>query len=332
MKMDRALEGHMLTLSLIVPTYNRSDLLMRALGSFLRQSLPSDRYEIIVVDNNSTDRTKAVVEEAAARHPAHAVTYLFEQRQGLHHARNRGILMARSPVVVFGDDDIVAEERWLESIEQEFLRNDRTGVAGGMILPAWDGIPEPWIYDYGTEKVHPVFAYLDYGNVRQVLENGRYVYGCNFAIRRELAIEAGGSYPDVFPPRLQHLSGTGEYGLIRFVRKMGYDVVYLPDALVHHMANRSRATLEYFTDRYERWAVEAAYDAFREQKKLAAAKGLARSAFLQIWRSLSADPGKINATYDAVIKRRSAIRMLKQVARVLFDRSLYRHIRRESYF
>jgi len=246
------------SLSLIVPTYNRAAQLYKSIPTFLSQDLSPNQYEIIVVDNNSTDDTPEVVRKLFVDARCQC-TYVHEPNQGLHHARNRGIKEAVGDIAVFGDDDILATSGWLSALAREFSENPNTGVAGRRIRPEWDEEPPEWVFDYGSSGFHGVFAFLDLGDDRLILKDGS-VFGCNFAVRKDLVVKTGGSYPDTFPRRLRHLSGTGEYAIADNVRREGFEVVYLPGADVFHLAERSRATLEYFIDRHERWAVENIFE------------------------------------------------------------------------
>lgn len=319
----------MIRLSLIVPTYNRAPFLSESLPSFLDQTLDPKRYEILVVDNNSTDDTPEVVErvlnDAKCQH-----RYIFEPRQGLHHARNRGIQEAQGDIVVFGDDDIIATRSWLESILTEFDGSSDVGIVGGKITPRWDAPPAQWIYDYGDERIHPVFAYMDYGDERLVLERD-YVFGCNFAIRRDIALAIGGSYPDTFPRKLKHLSGGGEYAMVDNARQMGHKVVYLPGAQVEHHANAARATLGYFVDRYERWGVELVFDHVRRRGRVRAFFPLLLLSARRIIESWKNSRNKIKPSYYLITETIASFRIIRQAFRVLFDNSLYLHIRQKSY-
>ena len=99
-------------ISIIIPTYNRANLLPLTLDSFLAQDYPRDRYEIIVADNNSTDTTR----EVAARYfgnSAVPVKYIFEERQGVHYARNSAAKQASGDILYFTDDDMVADPAML---------------------------------------------------------------------------------------------------------------------------------------------------------------------------------------------------------------------------
>jgi len=319
----------MIRLSLIVPTYNRADRLEQSLLSFLSQQYDPSAYEVLIVDNNSPDHTRDSVHRIMDGARC-SWRYLLEERQGLHYCRNTGIRAAQGDIVIFGDDDIVAEETWLWHIAEEFERYPSTGIAGGRVVPLWSSEPEEWIYDYGDRYVHPLFAYLDYGNERLYLEH-EYVFGCNFAVRRDVALAVGGSYPDTFPASLKHLSGTGENAMIDNARGLGYAVVYLPDAWVYHPVDASRATLAYFVERHERWAIEDVFHVFRHHNKEEAVRCSIRMAVERLCRSERECENKIHPEYYRIVHRSSAHQILSQVFRVLSDDNLYRHITRENY-
>jgi len=319
----------MIRITLVVPTFNRANYLKKSIPCFLEQSLADNLYEIIVVDNNSNDDTQDVVHRELAAAKC-SWSYIFEAQQGLHFARNTGIVNATGDIIVFGDDDIIASRQWLEAILTEFNRDENIGIIGGKILPLWDKQPDKWIYDYGTEKIHPLFAYLDYGDKTLILEK-EYVFGCNFAIRKDLAIEIGGSYPDTFPKQLKHLSGTGESAMVDNVRKLNYQVVYLPQALVYHVVEISRVNLEYFVDRNERWAIEEVYNIFRNNGKLKALMIALTASFIRFCKLYSSSRGKIYQKYFLIIEGKRIVMTIKQTLRVFSSRALFEHINRESY-
>ena len=94
-----------LLLTVAIPTYNRADFLRQTLAGIALQVFPPGQFEVLVIDNNSTDHTRAVVAEFAAAHPA--PRHVLETKQGLDHARNRAIAEARGEIIVFADDDIL---------------------------------------------------------------------------------------------------------------------------------------------------------------------------------------------------------------------------------
>jgi glucosyl-dolichyl phosphate glucuronosyltransferase len=317
--------------SLVVPTCNRASFLSKSLPSFFKQTISKENYEIIIIDNNSVDNTREVSFQLIKQANC-LCRYIFEPNIGLHYARNRGILEAQGDIVVFGDDDIIATPEWLENILIEFDTNHLAGVVGGKIKPLWEKEPVDWVYDYGSEKIHAVFAYLDYGDGRMVLSN-EYLFGNNMGIRKELAIKIGGSFPDVFPKKLRYLSGSGEIGMIESIRKLNYEVIYLPMAQVDHYIASSRLTLQYFIERYRRWAVEDAFYVFRSfgNDKMGAASQLINDAIHRLFTVKASSLTKINPKYFMAIEKRAAIQLIKQTIKVLLDESLYQHIIKPSY-
>src|SRR5262249_14727912 len=107
-------------LSIVVPSHDRCEPLRRLLTSLARLPLPRDgRYEVITVDNNSSDDTRAVVEACAAASP-HPLRYVFERRQGIAYARNAGIRSARGEIVACTDSDCLATPDWAATLFEEF--------------------------------------------------------------------------------------------------------------------------------------------------------------------------------------------------------------------
>ena len=144
--MDAAMTSPRITVA--IPTYNRADFLRQTLAGLVLQNYPRDQFEILVIDNNSRDGTRAVVESFAAARPA--PRHVLELRQGLDYARNRAIAEARGEIIVFGDDDILMEPDWLAQITAPFAADARAkvGAVGGEVIPVFpDGLP-PWVAEW----------------------------------------------------------------------------------------------------------------------------------------------------------------------------------------
>jgi glycosyltransferase involved in cell wall biosynthesis len=131
--------------SVVISTYNRSGDLPIALDAVLNQQGDAS-YEVIVVDNNSTDGTAAVVQARITR-GARRLRYVFEPRQGLPFGRNAGILAARAPLVAFTDDDVHVDARWVETVKRTFDAHPGVDAIGGRILPSWPGAIPVWLGD-----------------------------------------------------------------------------------------------------------------------------------------------------------------------------------------
>jgi glycosyltransferase involved in cell wall biosynthesis len=129
--------------SVVVPTYNRRSILRRTLESLVAQRASAVRYEVLVVDNNSSDDTREMVEVFSREHPR--IRYLFEPRQGVSHARNTGVAAARAPLLAFIDDDVEAGPTWVAAIKQAFDAHPEIDCLGGRIEPRWTAPPPPWL-------------------------------------------------------------------------------------------------------------------------------------------------------------------------------------------
>lgn len=323
----------MLKLSLIVPSYNRAEYLKESLETFAAQSLDKCSYEIILVNNNSSDDTRGVFEKFHQKYHEHNWVYYFEPKQGLHFARNRGILLAKGDIVVFGDDDIKASPSWLEAILMAFEKDEEIGIVGGPIYPLWNGEPPSWIYDYGTKDVHAVFAYHNYGDESKYLEK-EYVYGCNFAIRKQLAIDINGSGPDTFPPHMIHYSGSGESAMQLRVMAKGYRIFYETAAAIVHNAPASRCNMDYFIDRYRRWAVESIYHKYNTGMTLFNIfKDLRIQSkhFLIMLIHHRSLKNKINKKYFLIIKAKYLLFSWKHFIKMIFDSEMRNYTKKTNY-
>src|ERR1700722_18837624 len=130
-------------ISIIICTYNRCDSLRRPLDSLAAlQSPPGLRYELLVVDNNSSDGTRAVVESYRSRLSC-PVRYVFEPTPGQSYARNTAIGLALGKILAWTDDDVLVPPNWLMAI-QDALSDPQVVCAGGKALPLWEAPPPPW--------------------------------------------------------------------------------------------------------------------------------------------------------------------------------------------
>ena len=130
-------------ISAVITTYNRSEMLAKALERLLSQTggVP---YEIVVVDNNSTDDTRATIEGFIARGHSN-IRYVFEPNQGITHGRNAGIAAARGDIIAFTDDDVYVTDNWIATIKRAFAENPDVDFIGGKILPQWTEPPPSWL-------------------------------------------------------------------------------------------------------------------------------------------------------------------------------------------
>ena len=231
--------------SVILCTHNRATLLRRALESLADLDVPSGlAWELLVVDNNSTDDTRAIVEQerAEARLPCR---YLYEPSQGKSFALNTGIARALGQVLVFTDDDVTFDRGWLRALLAAFDAPDCAGV-GGQIVPVWPAPPPRWYSATGPYRLLPAVVAYQFDASGPVT---RPPYGANMAYRREI-FERYGSFLTVIGPRARQMirGEDSEFGLR--VLAGGERVIYVPSAIVHHRVEPERMKLRYFEQYY----------------------------------------------------------------------------------
>ncbi|MBD2113951.1 MULTISPECIES: glycosyltransferase family 2 protein [Cyanophyceae] len=254
-------------ISVIIPTLNRADSLALALESMTRQQAPGNDFEVLVVDNGSTDHTKAVVQAFADELAWAHLRYIFEPEPGLLSGRHRGAQEAQGDILSFLDDDVELDPGWLAAIQNAFT-DATVHLVGGRNLPHYESEPPPWLQYFWQKcpggQLCTELSILDLGNQSHLID-ANYVWGLNFSIRKGTLFELGGFHPDCIPKRLQHLQGDGETGLTRQANQQGYKAIYEPLALLHHVVPAARLTPEYFESRYFYQGVCDSYTAIRDR-------------------------------------------------------------------
>jgi glucosyl-dolichyl phosphate glucuronosyltransferase len=228
--------------SIVIGTLDRCEMLGRAIQSILDQRCDPSRYEIVVVDNGSRDRTREVVEAIQAR--AANVRYVLEPTLGLSRARNRGISEGRAPIIGFFDDDGTADPGWLEAMLDVFRREPDTGAAGGLIIVAWPYEQPVWM----PMELQGYYAGCNYGPERRQLSYPDYPYGPNMMIRRSL-LDAIGGFNVAVGPQGQNIMSAGEQDLFQRLYQSPIKVVYEPSAVVRHWVPPERATRKWLLHR-----------------------------------------------------------------------------------
>ncbi len=255
----------MIELSVIIPTRNRSDYLKDAIESILAQTLDKSLYEIIVVDNGSTDNTRQVAEELNGAHDDR-IRYFYEPAPGLHVGRHLGARQSRGDVLVYADDDIIAFPGWLEAIKSSFT-DPKAALVGGKIIPRWEGAVPDWVTLFESRDkygwTNGYLSLLDFGDKRKKIPS-YLVYGCNFSIRKSVMYQCGGFHPDSMPQELIRARGDGETALALAVTRKGYETIYAPEAAVYHRVPPARLTIEYFCRRAFNQGISDSYTQIRK--------------------------------------------------------------------
>lgn len=228
-------------LSVIICTYNRVQTLPECLEKLAVQHFPPERYEIIVVDNRSTDATPEVVRKFFQSHPELRFRYVVETNQGLSFARNRGIREAAGDVVVFIDDDAFARADFLEELAGFFNRYPDAAACGGRIYPRFESKRPEWMSSF----LIPLTSSLDRGDRLRLFPARKFPIGANMAVRRD-RFDRYGDFNVRLGRSGNRLEGAEEKDLFYRLQQKGEKIYYLPSAIVEHFVPDRRLTFDFF--------------------------------------------------------------------------------------
>lgn len=236
--------GTPLLVSVVICTYNRADLLDRAIRSVVDQPLKTGTHEIIVVDNGSTDRTKEVVRQFNSDGN---VRYVFEAEMGLCNARNTGWRQAQGRYVAYLDDDAIASPGWLAAIEEAFATTPGVGIVGGRVDPLWEAERPAWLSD----DIAMSLTIVDWSDRPKLILDVRseWLVGANMALPITVLADTGGFHPLLDRVGTRMLS-SGDVFLQKQILRRGYSCLYHPDMAVRHLVPKSRLEKGWFIRRY----------------------------------------------------------------------------------
>ena len=229
-------------ISVVIPTYNRARQLGPLMEALLQQDARGVAYEILVVDNNSRDDTKAVVQAAQRADELQLIHYVLETRQGASHARNAGITHARAPIIAFIDDDVIPSRDWVYSMKRAFDEHPEADCIGGRVRAVGDKAPPSWLTMAHAGPValqdRPSEQWFNRASASACL------LSANLAFRREVFTDVGMFSPDYLRSEDRELE-------MRLWRA-GKQGLYLPAIDVFVEIPEDRLTKRY----HRRWQAE----------------------------------------------------------------------------
>jgi glycosyltransferase involved in cell wall biosynthesis len=236
------------SLTVLIGTYNRASLLRETLAALQEMTPPREcALDIVVVDNNSSDDTAAVVRAGAGRR--FPVAYLFEPAQGKSFALNRGLSHAAGDVIALTDDDVLPAPDWAARIVEAFRESDATFVFG-KVLPRWERTPPPELLTDRAQAIWGPLAIVDYGDAplayRPESLGQRLPIGANLSILRSALMTIGGWRTDLGKVNNTLIAGEDHEIFARLRRHGLYRGVYDPKIVVRHHVPGSRLTRRYF--------------------------------------------------------------------------------------
>jgi glycosyltransferase involved in cell wall biosynthesis len=229
-------------ITVVLCTFNRCERLRKALESIAVSVVPQGvTWEVLIVDNNSTDQTMSAVKEFFKRDPER-FRYLFEVRQGKSYALNSGLKEARGDVVAFVDDDVTVESTWLQNLTAP-LKDMTWAGSGGRILPEPGFAPPPWLALDGPNNMGGILALFNLGDRPGPLDQSP--FGTNMAFRKSVFKKYGGFRTDLGPrPGSEIRNEDTEFG--KRILAAGERLWYEPSAVVYHAIPQDRLSKKYF--------------------------------------------------------------------------------------
>lgn len=234
-----------MNISVIIPTYQRSTILTKTLESFCGLDTEGITWELFIVDNADDEKTKAICATFDRKLP---LQYFVEKKQGKNYAINGVLPQTKGELIVFTDDDIIADPQWLKELWAGSERWPEDHVFGGKIIPHWPDGKEP------VKDIREDFFNSSYMQAAWNIEEGPYeagrVWGPNMAVRRKLFDEGHRFNEDVGPQGENYIMGS-ETEFTKRMEKMGHRSIYLPQAFVQHQIRNEQV--------HPRWLYQRAF-------------------------------------------------------------------------
>ena len=231
-------------ISAVICTRNQSDYLWKSIDSLVRQTLSKEKYEIIIVDNGSTDSTKEVIKNFAGFEKLH---YIHEPIVGLSQARNTGWQNASGEYVAYLDDDAIASTNWLERIYNRFKTLEPRPVCiGGRIMPIWELNRPEWL----TKELETYVGIIDWTDTLMFLKDDSfYLAGSNVCYQRRVLQESKG-FNTSLGRKGDTLLSNEEILMQRYLMSRDFPICYDPEILVQHHVKAKCLKERWFYKRY----------------------------------------------------------------------------------
>lgn len=228
-------------LSFIICTYNRDKYIYECLSRLAKNTIQTG-WEIILVNNNSTDNTMTECERFATDYGWVDYHYYVEKQQGLSFARNRGIEEAHGDWLVFLDDDAMVEQDYIANLQRHLQEHPEIGAFGGQIVPFFEESEPDWYSKWSMGFV----SAIDRGKQVHVFPNNQFPIGANMGIKKTV-IEHVGYFNTELGRNGNNLLAGEEKDMFNRIRKEGYTIFYFPSIGVHHYIPSKRTTTEFVT-------------------------------------------------------------------------------------
>lgn len=232
--------------SILIPTYNRASVLDITLEMMCKIHSEGIWSEIIIIDNNSNDDTRLVVEKYNDKLP---VKYLFESRQGKNIALNKGICVAQGDILVFVDDDVTPVEEWLTQIDWAINEYPEVNIFGGKILTKWPDNSPSWVH-YNSNNFPYLFSSHDLGDAIAYYSDAPLPGGANFWIRRKIMDLHEIYFNEKYGPTGEKRVAGSETEFLSRMFNKGEKILYIPKSVVYHRVLKKELAIDKLLRRF----------------------------------------------------------------------------------
>ena len=229
-------------LSVVICTYNRGKYLPMVLDSLKLQQYPTDSFEIVLVNNNSTDDTEPIVRAYQQEAPSLPLNYLVEYNQGISHSRNRGVKESKGDIIVFIDDDETVEPDFLRSVNDFFTQYPDAGISSGPVIPVYETRQPEWLSLFTMRLITGAY---DKGDHIKPLPPKDYP-GTGHACFRKDLFDKYGAFDTALGRKGNSLMGAEDKDFFLRLMNGGEKCYYLPAAKIYHHIPDSKLTNEHF--------------------------------------------------------------------------------------
>jgi len=229
-------------ISVILCTYNRDKYIYNVLKSVAENDYPHNQYEVVLVNNNSTDGTENECRRFQADYPDIRFRYFLETNQGLSYARNCGIRNAQGDLLVYVDDDATVNPEYLRTYSDFFTHHPEAVAAGGPILPVYETEEPEWMTHYTRQLIT---GKLFLGNNQREFPRGAFPGGGNACYRKSV-FDTVGLFNVELGRKGNSLIGAEEKDLFDKMTTHGMHFYYLPNAILYHIIPPHKLTQDYF--------------------------------------------------------------------------------------
>jgi glycosyltransferase involved in cell wall biosynthesis len=229
-------------ISVVICTYNRAKYLSATLDSVALQTFPPEKFEIIVVDNNSVDSTEEVCQRFIDQYTNLSIHYFKEIRQGISYGRNKGVEEAQGEFIAFIDDDETVEPDYLQNLDLFFRDYPQAELSGGPVVPVYETPPPDWLSPFTMRLITGAY---DKGKKIKTVGAKDYPGTGHATFKRELFFKYGEFNTNLGRKGTSLLGGEDKDFFLRLIQG-GVHCYYLPSAKIYHHIPASKMSNDFF--------------------------------------------------------------------------------------